>query len=128
MAENSGWGRGGRSPHYFRMRGRSTEAVPSLQSFVFPPPPIFSDSTPLNAQIHPFFNQLIFYVPPLYFVVRPLQKWGDKKKVGEDIPKTFLLASLAKLVVRPLSKCDLHGWDDGKKYTPMWGGVKKKLR
>src|SRR6267154_3203142 len=87
MAENSGWGRGGRSPHYFRMRGRSTEAVPSLQSFVFPPPPIFSDSTPLNAQIHPFFNQLIFYVPPLYFVVRPLQKWGDKKKVGEDIPK-----------------------------------------
>jgi len=50
---------------------------------------------------------------------------GQEKKWGKDIPKTFLLASLAKLVVRPLSKCDLHGWDDEKKYTPMWGGVKK---
>src|SRR6267154_1962939 len=98
MAANPGWGRGGRSPHYFRMRGRSPEAVPSLQSFVFPPPPpLFFFFPPLHSLLHLFFTLLL----------------------------TFLLASLAKLVPRPLSKCDLHGWDDGKKYTPMWGGVNK---
>src|SRR6267154_2312104 len=97
-------------PAIFRVGGRSPGTVP-LTSKLRPlcPPSTLSDSSPLNVQIGPFFNQLIFYVLPPVFCTSP-QKWGGRQeKRGGDIPKkNFCSLRLQNLFPPPpLSKCDL---------------------